>query len=170
MSIKGFSSKQWMIRNCSTLLLSAIVLRIFGPSRMKEGGGTLSKKNRYDNQSTLLILHSYFSSILVWQVANFSINIHHCLNSFWMNSKMELGEIVTANVLSSTFSLFKNLFQQSYIIVLSFIRYFINITTIVSESTRRNWLCSYARQIDSICYQVRRSFNTFKKLHYYLTE
>ncbi|CAF1068116.1 unnamed protein product, partial [Didymodactylos carnosus] len=41
-SVRGFTSEIWMIRNCATLLLSAILLRIFGPARIKDD---LSKKN-----------------------------------------------------------------------------------------------------------------------------
>jgi hypothetical protein len=45
LSINGFSSSNWMIRNSATLLLSTIVQRIFGPAKSKDGDETLSKKN-----------------------------------------------------------------------------------------------------------------------------
>ncbi|CAF4637954.1 unnamed protein product, partial [Rotaria sp. Silwood2] len=45
LSITGFSSSIWMIRNSATLLLSTIVQRIFGPSKTKDGEDNLSKKN-----------------------------------------------------------------------------------------------------------------------------
>ena len=45
LSILGFTSSNWMIRNSSTLLLSAIVQRIFGPSKTKDAEENLSKKN-----------------------------------------------------------------------------------------------------------------------------
>ncbi|UJR24766.1 hypothetical protein I4U23_006140 [Adineta vaga] len=45
LSITGFTSSIWMIRNSATLLLSTIVQRIFGPSKTKDGEDNLSKKN-----------------------------------------------------------------------------------------------------------------------------
>ncbi|CAF3615024.1 unnamed protein product [Rotaria socialis] len=45
LSITGFTSSIWMIRNSATLLLSTIVQRIFGPSKTKDGEENLSKKN-----------------------------------------------------------------------------------------------------------------------------
>ncbi len=45
LSISGFTSSIWMIRNSATLLLSTIVQRIFGPSKTKDGEDNLSKKN-----------------------------------------------------------------------------------------------------------------------------
>ncbi|CAF1540177.1 unnamed protein product, partial [Adineta steineri] len=45
LSITGFTSSIWMIRNSATLLLSTIVQRIFGPSKTKDGEENISKKN-----------------------------------------------------------------------------------------------------------------------------
>jgi hypothetical protein len=56
-SISGFDSVFWNVRNASTLLFSSLITRIFGVSRSRE---EISRKNRYQN---LMCHHHHFSFI-----------------------------------------------------------------------------------------------------------